>query len=217
MSEIIILDFETSGLNPYHDDIIEIGAKVFESDKQFSCLIQPKSNEIISETITSLTGISNRMLKKEGLTWQNAYQLFNEWLLSVRDQSQYCQGFFNSPKLTIVSHNGESFDFLFLKRIFNDLRKLTIETIPIQDIIFIDTLLLSRRLLSNRSSYRQGALCSFYKINFEGSHRAFNDVIALEQLFRIFSDLLHQHLELISDIDIIDHPQRIRNFIHLKD
>ena len=161
MSEIIILDFETSGLKPYKDDIIEIGAKVFETEKQFSHLVQPKSNEIISETITSLTGISNKMLKKEGLTWQNAYKSFNEWLLSVRDQRQYCKGFFVSPKITIVSHNGESFDFLFLKRMFNDLNELGIETIPIQDIIFIDTLLLSKRLLPNRSSHRQGALCSF--------------------------------------------------------
>ena len=37
MTEIIILDFETSGLNPYHHDIIEIGAKVLGSDNEFSC------------------------------------------------------------------------------------------------------------------------------------------------------------------------------------
>ena len=214
MTEIIILDFETSGLNPYHDDIIEIGAKVFESEKQFSTLIQPKSNEIISETITNLTGISNKMLKKEGLKWQQAYQSFNEWLLSIRNQSQYCQSVFQSPKITIVSHNGETFDFLFLKRMFNDLNQLGVETIPIHDIIFIDTLLLSRRLISNRSSYRQGALCSYYKISFEGSHRAFNDVIALEQLFRIFADLLSKELD--SKLDILDHPLKIRNYIHLK-
>ena len=38
----IILDFETSGLNPYHDDIIEIGAKVLNTDKSFQCLVKPK-------------------------------------------------------------------------------------------------------------------------------------------------------------------------------
>jgi len=212
MTEIIILDFETSGLNPYHDDIIEIGAKVLDSDKKYSCLIQPKSNEIISETITSLTGISNKMLKKEGLKWQKAYQSFNEWLISVKDKRQYCKSVFQSSKIVIVSHNGESFDFLFLKRMFNDLHKLGLETIPIHDIIFIDTLLLSRRLISNRSSYRQGTLCSFYKINFEGSHRAFNDVIALEQLFKIFAELLNKELE----SDVLDYPQSIQDYIHCK-
>ena len=39
----VILDFETSGLNPYHDDIIEIAMKVMDSDIQFTTLIKPKS------------------------------------------------------------------------------------------------------------------------------------------------------------------------------
>ena len=38
---VIALDFETSGLNPYHDDIIEIGAKVMGEDKTFKTLVKP--------------------------------------------------------------------------------------------------------------------------------------------------------------------------------
>jgi DNA polymerase III alpha subunit (gram-positive type) len=212
MTEIVILDFETSGLNPYHDDIIEIAAKVMWSDKQYSCLVQPKSNEIISDTITNLTGISNKMLARDGAKWLKAYQSFNEWLLSIKDKSQFCKSVFHSSKIAIVSHNGGSFDFIFLKRIFNDLNKLGIETIPINDIIFIDTLLLAKRLLSNRSSYRQGTLCSHYKINFDGSHRALNDVIALEQLFLVLSEILSKELE----SGVLEYPQQIRNYIHLR-
>ena len=55
----IILDFETSGLNPYHDDIIEIGAKVLNKDASFQCLVKPKSNKLISEKITEITGIKS--------------------------------------------------------------------------------------------------------------------------------------------------------------
>ena len=75
----VILDFETSGLNPYHDDIIEIAVKVMNSDKQFSKLIQPKSNECISEEISSLTGITNKMLHEEGIFWKEAYELIKPW------------------------------------------------------------------------------------------------------------------------------------------
>ena len=39
---VIIFDLETSGLNPYHDDIIEIGAKVYNTDNSFQKLLKLK-------------------------------------------------------------------------------------------------------------------------------------------------------------------------------
>jgi DNA polymerase III subunit epsilon len=201
----IILDFETSGLNPYHDDIIEIGMKVVGSDKQFTCFLKPKSNECISSHITKLTGISNKMLAKEGLSWEEAYQSMNAWLFSVKE---------DNDKITIVSHNGESFDFLFLKRIFYDLKVLKIKSFPVHKIIFIDTLLLAKRLISGRSTYRQSTLCQQYDISVEGSHRALNDVIALEQLFNVFADLLNK--ELNKRKSVFDNPQMIQDYIHFR-
>ena len=201
----IILDFETSGLNPYHDDIIEIAIKVVGSDKQFTCLLRPKSNECISTHITNLTGITNKMLAKEGLSWEEAYQSMNAWLFSVKE---------DNDKITIVSHNGESFDFLFLKRIFNDLKGLRIKSFPIHKIIFIDTLLLAKRLICGRSTYRQSTLCQQYDILTEGSHRALNDVIALEQLFNVFADLLNKNLN--KRKSVFDNPQMIQDYIHYR-
>ena len=49
---VIVFDLETSGLNPYHDDIIEIGAKVLNTDNSFQCLVKPKSRRPISQKIT---------------------------------------------------------------------------------------------------------------------------------------------------------------------
>ena len=40
---VIVFDLETSGLNPYHDDVIEIAMKVMDTDNQFTTLIKPKS------------------------------------------------------------------------------------------------------------------------------------------------------------------------------
>ena len=41
---VVFLDFETSGFNPYHDDIIEIAIKLMNNDKSFSTLVHPQSN-----------------------------------------------------------------------------------------------------------------------------------------------------------------------------
>ena len=205
--QTITLDFETSGLNQYHDDVIEIGAKLLNNDNNFSVLIRPKSNEMISQEITTLTGISNRMLAKEGLRWQTAYTQFNDWIMNIIHES-------DSKQIAIVSHNGESFDFIFLRRIFSELDALDIKTPNMKNIILIDTLLLSKRLLSNRVSYRQGSLCQTYNINTKGSHRALNDVIALEQLYLILADILNK--ELNSRRNVLHYPQMIHDYIHFK-
>ena len=207
MSNTIILDFETSGLNQYHDDIIEIGAKVLNSDNSISILLRPKSNEMISDKITSLTGITNKMLAKEGLRWQTAYTKLNDWLLNIMNDS-------DNKTITIISHNGESFDFIFLKRIFSELKSLDIKTPNMKNIIFIDTLLFSKRCLPNRVSYRQGSLCQTFNIVAEGSHRAFNDVIALEQLYLSLSDVLNK--ELNSRRNVLHNTQMIHDYIHFK-
>ena len=70
----IVLDFETSGLNPYHDDIIEVAMKNIDTDDEYVSLLKPKSNECISDNITRLTGITNKMLVKEGKHWKEVYQ-----------------------------------------------------------------------------------------------------------------------------------------------
>ena len=201
----ILLDFETSGLNPYHDDIIEVAMKNMDSDDEYSSLLKPKSNECISSEITTLTGITNKMLAKEGKPWEEVYKFINEWLLSMLE---------NNESISIISHNGESFDFIFLKRILFDLKELGIKTIPVHRIIFIDTLLLSKKLLPRRMSYRQSTLCSYYNISANGSHRALNDVIALGQLYKAFTTILNKSYD--KRKCFYENPYMIDNYIKLK-
>lgn len=172
---IIILDFETSGLNPYHDDIIEIGAKVYNTDNSFDMLIKPKSNNAISENIKNITGITNKMLLEQGTQWNKGYKLFIEWM--NKNYSDEVDNF-------IVSHNGDNFDFILFRRIINDLGY------KLNNYIYIDTLNLSRRLIPNRYSYAQRSLLKTYNINNISEHRALGDVIALEKLFNVIKDEL---------------------------
>ena len=203
---VAFLDFETSGFNPYHDDIIEIAIKEMDSDNSFSTLVIPKSNECISESITAVTGISNDLLRKEGVSWQKAYEDLNIFLKEIIKKSP-------NGKLYIVAHNGETFDFLFLKRIFSELNSLSIKTINPKNIVYIDSLLFSRRLLK-RVSYKQESLCKTYNINTKGNHRALNDVRALEELFAKLCESLNKQLNYRRSI--LENPQMIYDYIHFK-
>ena len=85
----------------------------------------------------------------------------------------------------IVSHNGTTFDFIFLKRLMKDLKESgeDISKLDFSKFVFIDTLLLSRRLLPNRSYYSQPSLAKTFQIPNEDAHRALGDVIVLEQIY----------------------------------
>ena len=172
---IIILDFETSGLNPYYDDIIEIGAKIYQENIEFNSLIKPKSNKAISEKIRTITGITNKMLLEDGLKWDIGYNLFIAWLHD---------NYSDTKENVIISHNGENFDFILLRRLMKDMNY------NIRKFTYIDTLGLSKRLIPGRYSYAQGALCKTYNITNTDEHRAIGDCMALEQLVEILKKLL---------------------------
>lgn len=172
----IILDFETSGLNPYHDDIIEIGAKILGEDNIFTMLVKPKSGNLICKKITDITNITNRMIMNEGKSWEISYIAFYNWLIENLDK--------NNPNL-IVSHNGTTFDFIFLEKLLFHLNENShdIEELKKFNIHYIDTLLLSRKLLPSRTYYNQKSLCNSYNIDIIQEHRALGDVLCLEKIY----------------------------------
>lgn len=202
---VIIFDLETSGLNPYHDDIIEIGAKVLNEDISFQKLVQPKSNRPISKKITDITGISNKMLREGGVEWLCAYSEFYNWFIESTKKND---------NISIVSHNGDNFDFIFLKRMFRDLTENGTDTsnINFDKIHFHDTLPLSKRLYPNRSYYNQPSLAKTFQIILIDAHRAMADVLVLEQLYpKILNDL-----NKIESIDGYNNPNLVREYIDLK-
>ena len=65
LSSYVAIDFETTGLDPNHDKIIEVAAILFkdgEPKKTFSTLVNPGKN--IPSFITGITGISNSMVSQ---------------------------------------------------------------------------------------------------------------------------------------------------------
>lgn len=201
---VIIFDLETSGLNPYHDDIIEIGAKLLKEDSSFQMLVKPKSGRPVSKKITEITGITNRDLRANGQSWENAYSEFYNWFFeNTKDKEN----------ITLVSHNGDTFDFVFFKRMLNDLSTLVDKVnIDVEKINFIDTLPLSKRLYPNRTYYNQPSLARTFSIIVDNAHRAMGDVIVLEQLYsRIMIDF-----KINTKIDGLEDPLKVREFIDLK-
>ena len=172
----IIYDFETSGLNPYHEDVIEIGCKCMETDETFTCLVQPLSDRILNDKVQELTGITNKMLKKEGLNPLDAYKSFFEFLYKI---------YIVNNDITMVAHNGSSFDDIFLKRIH---RYLLGEGDSKYDdmmnsIQFVDSLLLCKLLHPERYSHSMESMCILYNIKNKSAHRSMGDVDALITLW----------------------------------
>ena len=176
----IILDFETSGLNPFYTDILEIGAKVLNSNDTFEILLKPQSGSRISHRITELTGITPKMLYFEGQDWKNAYSEFYNWLYTHLHPEE---------TNTIVCHNGDGFDFTLLKRIFNDVSESHV--LNDYDIVFLDTLPISRRLYLNFPCFKQVYLATRLKVPYYGEHRALADVCTLEHIYKDIA----KHLE----------------------
>lgn len=157
----IVIDFETTGLNPESNEIIQIGAIKYENDievESFNEYIKPVRSEI-SNFITNLTGISNLQVKNSP-TFSEKYSDFLEFI------SGY----------TLVAHNAP-FDMSFL------LFQLAENTTDIPKFRVFDTLPLSKRKLDFLKDRKLETIKQFLNIKVE-SHNALDDCKTTAALYQ---------------------------------
>jgi len=161
----VVIDVETSGLNPEEHEIIELGAalvKDHEIMERFSVLVKPQC--AISSTIEQITGITNAILQEQGEEPSAAMQQFIRF---VKD-------------LPLVSHNID-FDYGFLRMACG---KCDMQMISNRR---IDTLTLSRRLVKRVNDYKLKTLAEHFAVEVNYKHRSLADC---ETTFQLFEKLI---------------------------
>lgn len=155
----VCIDLETSGLEPKNDRILEIGAiKVIggEITDRYETLVD--AGVRLREEVVHLTGISEEMTR----TGKPIETAISE-----------CVDFIG--ELPLLGHCIR-FDYSFLKK------AATNNDLPFEKMA-LDTLKIARKALPELESRSLGALCQYYHIPQERSHRAIDDAMATHSLY----------------------------------
>ena len=209
MENTFILDFETTGLNPYHDEIIEIAIKPYGIDDIYTKLTKPLKTKNLNQKVIEITKITDNMLMNDGI---NIYTAFDEMINFI---IKYTKN--KEQPIYILAHNGTMFDFILLQNLVVNYHKkntkLSNDIINIfYRFVYIDTLLLSRYLMPKRYTYSQKALSNTFNIKQTAEHRAYGDVIVLEQ---ILNSLIKSYCEWNSyNITDYQNIQKIYNMLY---
>lgn len=158
LNDYLVVDLETTGLNPKEDKIIEIGAVKILNGKvvdTYQTFVNPRRK--LEDRIIELTNISQDMV--DGAP--PIEEVLPEFLEFAGD-------------LTLCGHR-VLFDYSFLKKQATNL-KLSFERMG------IDTLRISRICLPELEKKTLGFMCEHYQIPLE-AHRAINDAKATGKLF----------------------------------
>ena len=153
-NDYVVIDLETTGLDPTEDQIIEIAAIHGVNGNivdRFETLVDP--GIVISDHITSITGITNEMV----LGAPDLCEILPKLLSFI-------------GKNTVVGHN-VNFDINFLYDACNRLGFSPFSN------NYVDTYRLSRRLCPEAESHRLVDLAERYGLLFENAHSAMGDVL----------------------------------------
>jgi len=189
LSKFVVFDFETTGLDPVSDRIIEVAAIRYENGvptDRFVQLVNPERP--ISNMITEITGISNEMVRRK----PTEEDIIDDFLNFLG----------NDP---LVGHNIH-FDEEFLSQMCKRLGRDEGERKK------YDTLQLARSLFFDQPVFNLGSLSEYFGLSAKGAHRAEKDT---ENTGLIFLELLKElgryPLEMISKVISIMKGHHIPN------
>jgi DNA polymerase III alpha subunit (gram-positive type) len=209
-SNIIYFDFETTGLNPFHDKVIELcflydspkqkdapstaEAEVFRDDQIFTSLVNPKRK--FEEKITNITGI-------------HPYDLINK--PSIEELHPVLINFLDNNMFNyLIAHNCHGFDEIILKKILKEANGSYL----LENICFIDTLLLARKLMPELNRFSQKSLCDYFKIKTK-SHRADEDCKALQSIYHNLLKIYRKRVNSSYSVDfLIGNPHIIHDYLY---
>ena len=163
-SNVIFYDLETTGVNPYWDRIIEIGACRLHSDDVFNMIIYPGKKVRLHSKVLELTGITEEMVK-------NGTSLYHG-LTSFID--------FVGKTAILVAHNNDNFDQKFLEESF------TVTGLKLPTTWrFMDTYRIAQRLHPPGSTkYGLSNLADKYGVTSLPTHRALQDSLCLKLVYQ---------------------------------
>ena len=157
MTKIIYYDLETTGLNLYHDEIIEACYYDLGKDEYFEKLYKPTC-DILPSKVTAITGLTMNVLKRQESVKNAGEDLLN-WLgENSREEEIY-----------MIAHNNNGFDKYFIKR--------ALGTLPIKW-KFIDTCLMGKYVYPSFESYSLKNMCKKLGVDYneKEAHRGRYDV-----------------------------------------
>ncbi|RJX24970.1 MAG: 3'-5' exonuclease [Acholeplasma sp.] len=161
-NRVLLFDFETTGLNGFTDQIIEIGAIVLEKNQdryeithEFETLVM--ADRPLSAKITEITHITDEMLLRDGVTQEEAFQRLFE--------------LYKDEKTLLIAYNIQ-FDLLFLQTLF---RKFHSPLYNIRnDILDVMAIYKDR----HRFPHRLESCVATYQVSVPNTHRALDDIKA---------------------------------------
>lgn len=155
----VILDLETSGMDPKKDSIIEVAMVRFEDGKEVARLDELISVDFpLPKIIQVITGITDKDIRENG-------KPHAEVMAEVKKMAAGAY---------LVAHNAP-FDIGFLKN----------NGLPIEDSLgIIDTIPLAQILFPQMASFSLESLCDDLRVKHVHKHRAMGDVEATVGLFK---------------------------------
>ena len=173
--EIVVFDTETTGLNVFQDDIIEIAA------------IRIRGGEVVGEPLDLYIETDKPILPMLGDKENPMYAIYHEKmstgeLLSPSDALRRFLAYVGTSP--ILGHNA-NYDYNILD---NNLQRYCNDTMQAHDIRCFDSLKLIRLLAPSLHSYKLESLLETFHLAGVNSHQAIDDVKATVSLVRLCAE-----------------------------